>query len=142
MNRISALCLCIAAIGATSCGTPSSSSPDSKPPVAKKVIAEQKPISGTIKGVSDTHGNVYTTIAPDQYAAIGLVAGSQVRIEIGGHDLTLPVVKDYADVPVESGMAVLHREGLTLAIRDGKFSKTYGIAKGMPFKITVQNPMK
>jgi S-adenosylmethionine hydrolase len=119
-----------------------SSSPDSKVAAAAKIDGEEKPISGTVKGISDAHGNVYTTVTPDQYQTLGLTIGAQVRIEIGGHDLTLPVVKDYADVPVGIGMAVLHREGLTLAIRDGNFSQTYGIAKGAPFKLALQSPMK
>lgn len=101
---------------------------------------ERAAIRGTIKGISDTHGNAYTSIAPDQYAPLGLTAGAQVRIHIGGRDLTLPVVRDYADVPVGTAMAVLHREGLTLAIRDGNFSRTYGVSEGTRFTLSLPRP--
>jgi S-adenosylmethionine hydrolase len=99
-------------------------------------------ISGTIRGISSAHGNVYSSITPDQYAKLGLATGSQVRIDIGGHELALPVVRDYADVPVGAAMAVLHREGLTFAIRDGNFSREYGISEGMSFKFSVRRPSR
>lgn len=138
VNRILNLCLCLAAVGMTSCGTrPSSSpSPAGESPAATTRSGERPTVRGTIKGISDTHGNAYTSIAPDQYAPLGLATAPRVRVAIGGHDLTLPVVKGYEDAPVGTAMAVLHREGLTLAIRDGNFSQTYGISAGMPFTLT------
>jgi S-adenosylmethionine hydrolase len=109
------------------------------PPDSTATIrADRDSVTGTVKGTSDTHGNAYLSIAADQYATLGLTPGAQVRIIIGQHTLTLPVVQDYGDVPAGDAMAVLHREGLTLAVRDGNFSHTHAVTKGMPFTLQVR----
>lgn len=91
---------------------------------------------GTVTGIGSEFGNVYTSIAPDQYEALGLEPGMQIHVAFDHAALTLPVGRAYADVPVGAPLAVLHREGLTFAIRDADFNTTYDIAPGARFTIS------
>lgn len=86
--------------------------------------------SGTVVELHPTHGNAYTSIRPDQYETLGLVAGRSIDVQVGQKALKMPVAMTYTDVPPGATVAVLHREGLTLAIRDGNFSETYGVKVG------------
>lgn len=94
-------------------------------------------VQGKIVFVSDGHGNVFTDIRPERYQALGLVAGRRVRVQFGQTELTLVVGVNYIDVPSGSPLAVLHREGLALAICDGNFSATYGVRVGTPFTLSL-----
>jgi S-adenosylmethionine hydrolase len=98
--------------------------------------SQVRPITqGSVTGLSAGHGNAYTSIAPDQYEALGLVAGRRIRVVFKDTELTMEVGQDYTDVPSGAPVAVLHREGLTFAIRDGNFSQTHDVGVGDTFRI-------
>ncbi len=89
----------------------------------------------TIGDCPGFYGNVYTSIAPDRYEPLGLQPGRWVRVQFADQALTMVVAQTYTDVPAGTPLAVLHREGLTFAIRDGNFSQTHGINAGDPFTL-------
>ena len=88
---------------------------------------------GVVTQLSSEHGNAYTSISPDQYEALGLEPGAWVHVAFADTAITLPVGQTYSDVPSGTPLAVLHREGLTFAVRDGNFSAAYGIGVGSQF---------
>lgn len=102
--------------------------------------AQSRVVEGTVTQLSSTHGNAYTSIRPAEYESHGLVAGRRIRVDFGDTELTLPIGRDYTDVPTGTPLAVLHREGLTFAIRDGNFSRTYGIDVGDTFRLSPAGP--
>lgn len=106
--------------------------------------ARQAPVrriaDGVVTQVSSGHGNAYTSIGPEQYGPLGLEPGSRIHVAFADTAVTLPVGRAYADVPSGTPLAVLHREGLTFAIRDGDFSAAYGIAAGSAFRISIPSP--
>jgi S-adenosylmethionine hydrolase len=95
-------------------------------------------IDAVVTGISDNHGNVYLDVAPDRYAPLGLEPGRDITATWAGGSLTMPVGQDYTSVPPGEPVAVLHREGLTLAIRDGNFSQTRGLSVGDALAIRVE----
>ncbi len=90
---------------------------------------------GTVAAVGGEYGNLYTSIAPQRYEELGLEPGMRVRAAFGGTSVTMVVGENYHDVPSGEPVAVLHREGLTFAIRDGHFNEAYDIAAGAPFEL-------
>jgi S-adenosylmethionine hydrolase len=66
--------------------------------------------------------------------------GARIDVAFDDRELTLVIGRDYADVPSGTPLAVLHREGLTFAVRDGNFSRTYGIAVGDTITISLAGP--
>ncbi|MEM6315824.1 MAG: SAM hydroxide adenosyltransferase [Planctomycetota bacterium] len=95
-------------------------------------------VTGKVTGISSEYGNAYTSIGPDRYDELNLSAGETVLIAFADEPLRLTLGTDYADVDPGELVAVLHAEGLTLAIRDGNFTQTHGIAVGDTF--TLQPP--
>jgi S-adenosylmethionine hydrolase len=111
--------------------------PQAAPQQSPSAVVQPRVIEGTVTRLSSSHGNVYTSIRPDQYESLGLVAGRRIHIAFGDTELALVIGRDYTDVSSGTPLAVLHREGLTFAIRDGNFSRTYGIAVGQTFRISL-----
>lgn len=90
--------------------------------------------TGTVTAIDPRHGNVYTTIKPADYERLGLQPGQVVRLNLADKPpIELTIVRTYTDVEVGQPAAVLHREGLTFAIRDGRFADAHGVAKDTPF---------
>ncbi|MEX0886744.1 MAG: SAM hydroxide adenosyltransferase [Phycisphaeraceae bacterium] len=129
MTRIALPALLIAAAVLAACAA--DPSPSARQPSPALMIAE-----GTVTQINPTHGNLYTSIAPDRYESLGLEPGDRIHVAFDDTALTMEVGRDYTDVPTGTPLAVLHREGLTFAIRDGDFSDTYNIALGAPFTIS------
>lgn len=122
--------MALAALTLSSCAPHRQSTQEPAPPAGGALIAE-----GTVTALSTTHGNAYTSIKPDQYEPLNLQAGDLLHVTFADAAITMVVAQDYTDVPVGTPMAVLHREGLTFAIRDGNFSTTYGVGLGSCFII-------
>ena len=114
-----------------SCAAPAdrAATPTTRPTPAATVT------TGVVTGISDNHGNVYTNIAPDAYEPLGLTPGRVVRVTWGDSSVEMPVGEGYTSVPTGEPVAVLHREGLTFAIRDGDFSATHGLSAGTAFEL-------
>jgi S-adenosylmethionine hydrolase len=130
MTRIALPVIIIAAAMLSSCAPGPDAAQKPAPPAAGEIVAE-----GTVVALSATHGNAYTDIKPVQYEALGLRAGDWIQVAFADTAVTMIVGKDYTDVPTGTPLAVLHREGLTFAIRDGNFSATYGVGAGDGFVI-------
>ena len=90
---------------------------------------------GTVVQIGRDHGNLYTSIRPDRYPALSVAAGDTVTVAFDHTEVTMRVGRDYTDVPPGEPVAVLHREGLTFAIRDGDFSDAHGVAAGDRFTL-------
>ncbi len=131
MKPIISAAIAIAAAMLVSCAQPLQSAREP----SSSAAVQPPSIEGTVTQIGSSHGNAYTNIRPDRYESLGLVAGRRIRVAFSDTQLTLVIGRDYTDVPSGVPLAVLHREGLTFAVRDGDFSSTYGIAAGAPFTI-------
>ena len=122
----------MAAAFVASCAAPADrgATPTTRPAPAATIT------TGVVTGISDTHGNVYTDIAPDAYESLGLTPGRAVRVAWGDSSVEMPVGEGYTSVPPGRPVAVLHREGLTFAVRDGDFSAAHGLTPGTRFELS------
>ena len=94
-------------------------------------------VEGAVTGVSDNFGNIYTDIKSDRYEELGLKAGGKIAVTFGDKSVTLTLGERYDDVKDGEPVAVLHREGLTFAIRNGSFAETHGLKRGDTFTVSV-----
>ena len=99
-------------------------------PAEAEVLAE-----GTVTGLHPTFGNCYTDIRPADYDRLGLEAGDTIVVAFGDEQIEMILADRYDDVDAGEPVAVLHRQSLTLAIRNGNFSKTHGLEPGMTFQL-------
>ncbi len=100
-----------------------------KPPAAQPVV------SGVITQIGG-HGNAYTSVLSSSYERLGLKAGGQILLAFPDTTLTLLLGEGYTAVPSGEPVAVLHPEGLTLAVRDGEFASRFSVAAGDSFQLS------
>lgn len=93
--------------------------------------------SGVITGIGG-HGNAYTSIPSSSYDSLGLMAGVPILLALPDTSFSLLLGEGYTAVPSSEPVAVLHPEGLTLAIRDGEFATRFSIATGDSFRISIE----
>ena len=143
MIRLPLPAIAIAAVFLVSCAAKQPPPAAVQPPPAgsqPSALARQstavKIADGAVTQISSGHGNAYTSIGPDQYVVLGLEPGSLIHVAFADTAVTLVVGRDYAEVPTGTPLAVLHREGLTFAVRDGNFSTAFGVGVGALFCIS------
>ena len=90
--------------------------------------------AGTVTGIGG-HGNAYTSIASSQYEPLGISPGAAVRIVLADTAMAARLGLRYTDVAPGAVVAVLHPEGLTLAVRDGDFAAAFHVAVGDSFRV-------
>lgn len=108
--------------------------------VHKQVATPKTPAQLTVSGVITQiggHGNAYTSIRSSSYDSLGLKAGGQILLAFPDTSFTLPLGEGYTAVPSGEPVAVLHPEGLTLAVRDGEFARRFSVAAGDSFQLSV-----
>ncbi len=80
----------------------------------------------------DVYGNVQTNIGPEDLAAIGLVPGDTVTIEVGSTLHSVPWVTSYGEV--EEGATLVHVDSvglLALAVRGGRADEVLNLSEGV-----------
>ena len=118
-----------------SCAAPTDAPAERAATAATRPAPAAAVTAGVVTGISDNHGNVYTSVSPDSYESLGLTPGRTVRLAWGDSSLEMPVGETYTAVPTGRPVAVLHREGLTFAVRDGDFAATHGLTPGTAFEL-------
>lgn len=79
----------------------------------------------------DVYGNVQTNIGPEDLAAIGLVPGDTVTVEVGSTLHSVPWVTSYGEV--EEGAILVHVDSvglLALAVRGGRADEVLNLSEG------------
>ena len=102
--------------------------------VATRKGAAYPVVSGVITGIGG-HGNAYTSIRSSSYDSLGLRAGGQILLAFPDTSFSLLLGEGYTAVPSGEPVAVLHPEGLTLAVRDGELATRFSVAAGDSFRI-------
>lgn len=93
--------------------------------------------SGVITGIGG-HGNAYTSIRSSSYDSLGLMAGTTILLSLPDTSFSLLLGEGYTAVPSGESVAVLHAEGLTLAVRNGEFATRFSVAIGDSFRISIE----
>ena len=79
----------------------------------------------------DQFGNCQTNFSPDDLAALGVSAGGDVTVQVGGTEYDLPWVAAYGDV--EPGQPLVHIDSyglMAIAVREGSAAERLNLAEG------------
>ena len=127
----------LAVVAALSLSVAAVSLADGAAPTTRPTTAPAALATGKITGISKDFGNAYTSIKADRYEALGLVEGRTILVTMGETSVEMPLAKKFFDVDPRQPVAVLHEEGLTLAICDGNFSEVYDVKKDQAFELAL-----
>jgi S-adenosyl-L-methionine hydrolase (adenosine-forming) len=102
----------------------------------KVARADERGLTGKIIATDGPFGNLVTNVDADEFSKLGYQLGQEVPVQIGDQKLSIPFVKTFSDVPLQKPLLYIDSRGrFGFAVRQGNFSKTYGIAPGADFII-------
>jgi S-adenosylmethionine hydrolase len=82
----------------------------------KPAIVDDKGLTGEVIALDGPFGNLITNISADDFLKLGYQRGDKLKVTIAGHEVEMPFVKTFSDVPAEKAIAV-HRFARTSQLR-------------------------
>jgi len=110
------------------------------PEVQKLVRLDLKPAAVSDKGFSGEaialdgpYGNLITNMSADEFLKLGYQRGDRVKVKIGGHEVEMPWVKTFSDVPVKQPLLFIDSRGrVSFAMNQASFAAAYKIEPPQP----------
>ena len=110
------------------------------PPVAKLVRLDLKPATITDKGLTGEvialdgpFGNLITNIDADDFLKLGYQRGDKLKVTLAGHEIEMPFVKTFSDVPLKKPLLFIDSRGrASFALNQSSFAAVYGIHPPQP----------
>lgn len=97
---------------------------------------DQRGLTGRIIATDGPFGNLVTNVDADVFFTLGYKLGEQVPVTVANQKMTIPFVKTFSDVPLQTPLLYIDSRGrFGFAVRQGNFSQKYGIAPGADFFI-------
>jgi len=105
------------------------------PEVAKLVRLDLKPakledrgFSGEVIALDGPYGNLITNMSADDFLKLGYQRGDRLRAKIGGHEIQMPWVKTFSDVPLKQPLLFIDSRGrVSFALNQASFAAAYGV---------------
>jgi len=89
---------------------------------------DDKGLSGEVIALDGPYGNLVTNINAEDFLKLGYQRGEKVKVTIAGHEIEMPFVKTFSDVPLKQPLLFLDSRGrVSFAVNQGSFAATYGI---------------
>jgi len=93
-------------------------------------------LSGEIIATDGPFGNLVTNISSEQFLGLGYSRGDKVAVSMAGHNMSIPFVKTFSDVPLNEPLMYIDSRGrLGLAVNQGSFAAKFGIKPPQPIVI-------
>jgi S-adenosylmethionine hydrolase len=97
---------------------------------------DERGLSGQVIATDGPFGNLVTNIEGDDFLKLGYRHGQEVRITLGGTEMTMPFVRTFSDVPLNQPLLYIDSRGrLGLAVNQGSFAARYAIKPPVPIFI-------
>jgi len=99
----------------------------------KPASVDEKGMSGEIIALDGPFGNLVTNMDADAFAKLGYQRGEHLRMTIAGHEIEMPFVRTFSDVPLKQPLLFIDSRGrVSFAVNQGNFSATYKIDPPVP----------
>ena len=99
----------------------------------KPASVDDKGMSGEIIALDGPFGNLVTNMDADAFAKLGYQRGEHLRMTIAGHEIEMPFVRTFSDVPLKQPLLFIDSRGrVSFAVNQGNFSATYKIDPPVP----------
>jgi len=102
----------------------------------KPVQIDASGIHGEVIAIDGPFGNLLTNIDTKDFLKLGYKHGDQVQLSLGNKGLTVPFVRTFSDVPVNTPLLYIDSRGhVALAVSQGNFASAYKIQPPAPLDI-------
>jgi len=94
----------------------------------KPAKVDDKGLSGEVVALDGPYGNLVTNIDAEDFLKLGYQRGEKLKVTIAGHEIEMPFVKTFSDVPLKQPLLFIDSRGrVSFAVNQGSFAATYGV---------------
>lgn len=89
---------------------------------------DDKGLAGEVVAIDGPFGNIITNISAEEFVKLGYQRGDRVKVTIGGHEVEMPFVKTFSDVPLKQPLLFIDSRGrASFALNQASFAAVYQV---------------
>src|SRR6202522_239900 len=93
----------------------------------KPATIDNKGLSGEAIALDGPFGNIVTNISGEDFMKLGYQRGDQVKVSVAGHEVDMPFVRTFSDVPLKQSLLYIDsRRRASFAVDHASFAAVYG----------------
>jgi S-adenosylmethionine hydrolase len=93
-------------------------------------------LSGEVIALDGPFGNLITNISAEDFLKLGYQRGDMLKVTIAGHEIQMPFVKTFSDVPLKQPLLFIDSRGrASFALNQTSFAAAYQIEPPQPIFI-------
>jgi S-adenosylmethionine hydrolase len=101
---------------------------------------DDKGLAGEVIALDGPFGNLVTNISAEDFQKLGYQRGDKVKVKIAGHEIAMPFVRTFSDVPLKQPLLFIDSRGRTsFAVNQGSFAAVFGVEPPQPVSIPHKN---
>ena len=94
----------------------------------KPAVLSDKGFGGEVIALDGPYGNLITNMSGDDFLKLGYQRGDKLTVTIAGHDVEMPFVKTFSDVPLKQPLLFIDSRGrVSFALNQASFAAEYKI---------------
>jgi hypothetical protein len=102
----------------------------------KPATIDDKGLTGEVIALDGPFGNLVTNISAENFEKLGYRRGDKLKAKIAGHEIEMPFVNTFSDVPLKKPLLFIDSRGrASFAVNQGSFAAVYGIDPPQPIFI-------
>jgi S-adenosylmethionine hydrolase len=107
----------------------------------KPATVDDKGLTGEVIALDGAFGNLVTNISAEDFLKLGYQRGDKVKVTLAGHEVEMPFVRTFSDVPLKQPLLYIDSRGrASFAVNQGSFAAVYGVDPPQPIFIPRKDP--
>ncbi len=99
----------------------------------KPATVDDKGLTGEVIALDGPYGNLITNIGADDFQKLGYQLGDKLKVNIAGHEIEMPLVRTFSDVPLKQPLLFIDSRGrASFAVNQSNFATMYKIDPPQP----------
>jgi S-adenosylmethionine hydrolase len=99
----------------------------------KPATVDDKGLTGEVIALDGPYGNLITNISADDFLKLGYQLGDKLKVTIAGHEIEMPLVRTFSDVPLKRPLLFIDSRGrASFAVNQANFAAMYKIDPPQP----------
>lgn len=97
---------------------------------------DDRGVTGEVIALDGPYGNLVTNISAEDFLKLGYQRGDVLKATIAGHEIEMPFVKTFSDVPLKAPLLYIDSRGrVSFAVNQASFAATYNVDPPQPIFI-------
>jgi S-adenosylmethionine hydrolase len=106
----------------------------------KSASLDEKGLTAEVIALDGPFGNLVTNVSAEDFIKLGYERGDKLKVTIAGHEVEMPFVRTFSDVPLKQPLLYIDSRGrASFALNQASFAAVYEINPPQPIFIPRKN---